>query len=251
MKFIGNINDWLHDGDYTNPNDYPVYICVNNEPRLLGGHETAPKDWDVDGILHPDGSATKIWGPTGITTEQDAKWVGDKWPACSGVYEPVNFSGDEGGGCLVGGTRILTEENQVVSIEEIRWPHTVKSVSKKRGSNVSRHVHRVLFSENQHVVEIKFRAGTRPLDGTPRHRVYTDGRWVPFGLCSIGQRVLRYNSGRLEIDKIESIIHLKEPRTVYNIAVFGTQCYFAEGVLVHNLKKNTVGDFPGSNESFG
>lgn len=255
MKFINDINQWLHDGDYTNPNDYPVYICVNNEPRLLGGHETAPKDWDVDGILHPDGSATKIWGPTGITTDQDANWVHDNWPGCSGIYEPVNFSGEEGeegGGCFAAGTKVLTEGNQLVSIEEIRWAHIVRSVSKKKGPNVYRHVHRVFFAEKQHVVEVRFHGDPRPLYVTPRHRIYTDNNWVPIGLCSIGQRVLRCsNAERLEVDRIESIIHIKEPRTVYNISVLGTQCYFAEGILVHNLKKNTVGDFPGTDERFG
>lgn len=78
-EFIGK---WLHEGQCKNETGRDIRICIDGKPSILHPGETSPKSVDCDGIIHSDGSATKIHGATGIQEHKDRDWVRSNWPDC-------------------------------------------------------------------------------------------------------------------------------------------------------------------------
>ena len=74
--------DWIREGKCVNDTGKEMTICVDGKPRKLAPGEETPSATDCDGIIHEDGSATKIWGKSRIPSHRSKEWVEKNWPAC-------------------------------------------------------------------------------------------------------------------------------------------------------------------------
>ncbi len=81
-EYFDMARQWAHEGKCTNRSNENVDVCIDGRLETLKPGESTPSGRDCEGFIHPDGSATKIWGKTGVTTEQTREWVAKNWPGC-------------------------------------------------------------------------------------------------------------------------------------------------------------------------
>lgn len=150
-----------------------------------------------------------------------------------------NFSGAEGGGCFLAGTKILLANGSYKNIEDITSGDNIGTLkSESENTSVSG---RVLKTQNHIVSEYRIINGT--LRVTPEHRILVNGVWQTAGKIQVGD-ILRGEKG--EPIKVTSVEIRHELVQVYNFAVETYHTYIAGGVYVHNDKGGvpTRSDFP-------
>lgn len=83
MGFFNTIKNFFSKGECENKTKEPIVVCVDNTPKTLEPGEKTSTNEDCDGVIHKNGSASKVHGMTGITSEKDKEWVERNWPKCS------------------------------------------------------------------------------------------------------------------------------------------------------------------------
>ncbi len=73
---------WLSEGRCENAGDKDVTVCIDGKPHTLKPGEATSAGKDCDGIIHDDGSATKVHGRSGIHEHKSKEWVKEHWPEC-------------------------------------------------------------------------------------------------------------------------------------------------------------------------
>jgi hypothetical protein len=81
-SWIGKVSDWLHRGQCTNTLNRDITVCIDGRAVILRPGEKTPAGADCDGVIHSDGSATKLWGASGVKTNETPDWVRSHWPGC-------------------------------------------------------------------------------------------------------------------------------------------------------------------------
>jgi hypothetical protein len=83
MSTYDKVLKWVSKGQCENKSDRPIKVCIDGKPFKLDPGARTPENKDCDGIIHEDGSATKIYGESGIEERKSKEWVEKHWPACS------------------------------------------------------------------------------------------------------------------------------------------------------------------------
>lgn len=150
-----------------------------------------------------------------------------------------NFSGAEGGGCFLAGTKILLPNGTYKNIEDITAGDSIATL--KSESDSTSVIGRVLKTQKHIVSEYRIINGT--LRVTPEHRILVNDAWQTAGKIQVGD-TLRGEKG--EPVKVTSVEIRHELVQVYNFAVETYHTYIAGGVYVHNDKGGvpTRSDFP-------
>ncbi len=150
-----------------------------------------------------------------------------------------NFTGAEGGGCFLAGTKILLANGTYKNIEDVTAGDSIATL-KSESDNTSV-VGLVLKTQNHIVSEYRIINGT--LRVTPEHRILLNGDWQTAGKIQVGD-ILRGEKG--EPVKVTSVEIRHELVQVYNFEVETYHTYIAGGIYVHNNKGGvaTRSDFP-------
>lgn len=134
----------------------------------------------------------------------------------------------EGGGCFLGDTPILTE-NGYKNIERFRIGDKILTRRSENSPNLVEGIvsHVYQFSVRKHLIingKIKV---------TGEHRFFINGQWAPAGGLRIGDSLLDKNNRSVKVVSLEE----KEGSfVVYNLTVKKYASFFAEDIYVHNMQ---------------
>ena len=136
--------------------------------------------------------------------------------------------------CFLAGTKV-TMKGGFKNIEDINVGDYVLSYNEKKRKNVFSKVlyvfnHSEELTNGYLVINNKIRV-------TPNHRVMLNGVWQEIGNAEVGDYLYDSNYSEVEIENISRVY--ANVRT-YNLEVENTHIYYAEDVLVHNLKTPNV-----------
>ena len=156
-------------------------------------------------------------------------------------------NGGIGGGCFPAGTKVIMFDNSLKNIEDIKEGDYVLSYNEESGEYVPSKVEKLLVHTEENTEEwseglyniITSDGSNREITGN--HPVYTktDAGWKYDNVenLALGDVVKIYNNGEPEEVYIVSIDFIEEDlKVVYNLRLTKPNTYFAEGLLVHNLK---------------
>ena len=226
-------------GNVTNVGDLPVTargVCWSTTPfpTIAGSHTT-------------DGSGTGVFSSslTGLDPNA-ANYVRAYATSSAGTAygNQVTYYG-----CFVAGTKITLSNGSLKNIEEIVVGDKVKSVNPTTMVTVDRVVTRTMVNPpSNQLLKITFSNGTVNTN-TKIHPYYVKGKgWssvdpspyqgregfsaVPLAVGDECQQLEKGKQLTVSIKSIEMLPDLVV--TTYNFTVEGTNCYFANGILVHN-----------------
>lgn len=157
--------------------------------------------------------------------------------------------GGDHGGCFPAGTKVIMFDNSLKNIEDIKEGDYVLSYNEESGEYVSSKVEKLLVHTEENTE--KWSEGLYNIftsDGSNRkitgnHPVYTktDEGWKYNNVENLvlGDAVKIYNNGEPKEVYIVSIDFIEEDlEVVYNLRLTKPNTYFAERLLVHNLKED-------------
>jgi predicted lipid-binding transport protein (Tim44 family)/intein/homing endonuclease len=137
---------------------------------------------------------------------------------------------NKGGGCFPAGTGIATP-NGTRSIEELASGDEVLSIDPD-GRSVPTRV-KTIFVSKSALLKIKTSRGAFRTTGD--HPIgLGEGRFRPAGELRSGDRVTRWEGGRLIEVKVRRVGAFAGKGLVFNLEVEGPHTFIAEGVVVHN-----------------
>ncbi|OGG02269.1 hypothetical protein A2W14_00890, partial [Candidatus Gottesmanbacteria bacterium RBG_16_37_8] len=135
----------------------------------------------------------------------------------------------EGGGCFVGGTNILMQENIKLPIEKVK---TGDYVLTRESPNSSRLIKAKVIKTYRHEAG-DYLIFNGSLKVTAEHNLFVNGRWMIAGDARIGDYLLDINNNWVRIFAIEK---RKVSINVYNLEIEKLGTYFAGNFYVHNQK---------------
>lgn len=198
-----------------------------------------------------DGKTTLDGVMTSIAKFVNNTFPGANVPAPSSSNSSSSGGGGGGGSCFVAGTPVITPDGSK-SIEQFEVGDQVVTWSFSEARPVVskvKEVHRHEDDDARQVLAVKLSGGTEVLV-TAEHPFYTgrglgaDG-WTPAGELERGSFVWAHSDLLLEMEVVVAITPLDGTHNVYNLTVereeYDDQNYFADGVLVHNVKAMAAG----------
>ena len=136
--------------------------------------------------------------------------------------------------CFLSGTKITMSDGLLKDIEDIEIGDYVKTydiINNKIISNkVTKIFHHTAEESNGYLVINGF------LKVTPVHRILLNNYWQEIGNAKIGD-TLKTETGQVIITSIEKF---DDQVPTYNFEVENTHTYYADGILVHNIKSREV-----------
>jgi Pretoxin HINT domain len=143
------------------------------------------------------------------------------------------------GSCFAAGTRVLLEDGGAVAIYAVRIGDRVLGFDESTGALRGATVTEVFRHAPRPCLNLIVEGLVGPLVVTKAHRFFVDGAWQQAATFALGTRVTSIDGARPEV----ILIGDAPPVPVFNLEVDDVHTYFAEGVLVHNLK---IPDVPGA-----
>ena len=135
-----------------------------------------------------------------------------------------------GGGCFPPGTLIATPQGQV-PVESL-IPGTLIQAVTADGQQVSATVKALLLARNT-LLSVETRHGL--LQASPEHPISDpSGNFRPLEKFHRGDRLLRWEGGRLVTDRVRRISRAADETLVYNLQVDEPHTFLASGFVVHN-----------------
>jgi len=156
-------------------------------------------------------------------------------PATPGVPSPT--PPPIGGGCFLAGTKITMSDGSFKNIEDVGVGDLVQSWSDGAGvqGKVVRVYHHTPGETGRFYLVINDR-----LKVTPNHTVWADDGWVKTEKLRLKSKLLNVNGDPVVVNSIKRCDG-SEPS--YNLEVEKHHTYFADGILVHNIKAYQFGGF--------
>ena len=149
----------------------------------------------------------------------------------------LGSGGGGGGACFIAGTKVFMADGSEKAIEEIEIGESVFSYDIKTNRLVLANVEKVFHHEEDpspSYIVINNQIGV-----TPEHLMFSVGEWKSAGSLKVGDFLLDSMGLSVRINSLEII---EETVPVYNLHTdHETHNYFAEGILVHNVKQQAVG----------
>ena len=128
--------------------------------------------------------------------------------------------------CFLAGTSISLAYGGTKPIEQIAVGDEVLSFDEKSQTFQKSIVKELFVHETDHYLIIN-----NSLEVTPNHAVYSEGKWVPIGDLSVGDKI---HSAEEEAFTITSIEKVEAPVTVYNFEAYPYHTYIADDIVAHN-----------------
>lgn len=162
----------------------------------------------------------------------------------------AQIAADNIAGCFVAGTLILMSDGKEKKIEEIQVGEKVYSYDEEKKEIVSSEVLQIFAPMHTHLVRLAFSNGIVSTN-TPNHRYLTKEKgWASVDPLLTQQRdgvlaeklekddtVFTYSNGKLEEIYVTEITEIVKECQTYNLShIKDTHTFFANGVLVHNVK---------------
>ena len=152
-----------------------------------------------------------------------------------------NKGGGGGGGCFPAGTPIATPHGEV-PIESLIPGDQILALT-DQGLLVPAMVRALLMARNA-LLKVETRQGF--LEASPEHPVGgLGGNFRPLGELHRGDRILRWEDGRLITDKVRGVFRTSGEALVFNLQVDEPHTFLASNFVVHNKG----GSFGGSHSS--
>lgn len=147
--------------------------------------------------------------------------------------------GGTGGGCFIAGTPVAMMDGDEKAIEDLIVGDEVLVHDFDKGINTPSKITKVFHHTELEMPGYYLLINDR-IAVTPNHNMYTADGWIVASDLILGNRLFSLDDGYEAIVSIETI---RERVPVYNIEVeHAAHNYFADGVLVHNLKRTqTIG----------
>lgn len=109
---------------------------------------------------------------------------------------------------------------------------TIKSYDKKKNKHVDNNVSSTRSSASRDFIYIQTECN-KNIILTHDHKLYISGEWKRADQVSRGLNILTTSLDYSPIIDVHKI-HNNVSQKVYNLSVEKTQCFFANGILVHN-----------------
>ena len=144
------------------------------------------------------------------------------------------------GNCFLAGTKISMSDGEYKNIEEVQVGEKVVSYDElSKTKTISKVIdiyhHPIDEMVDDNYLIIKTEKG-KLIKVTPNHRIYSDGVWKFAGDLKVNDHLLNDQN---EIDKISSIQKVYKKVLNYNLEIEKYHVYYAESILVHNIKPGT------------
>lgn len=142
---------------------------------------------------------------------------------------PKFTGGAEGGGCFLGGTKVLMANGTEKSIETVKKGDIILTFADEYNAVL---VPATVRDTVRHIVR-GYLVINGQLKVTPEHRVFINRTWKTIGEAKVGDALLGAGSDTIIIKSIE---YKDEEVAVYNLHINDKHTYIADGIYVHNAK---------------
>jgi len=150
-------------------------------------------------------------------------------------YDPdgsIVAYGWESDACFLGGTKISMADGMAKNIEDVQIGDIVKAYDEitqtVKNSVVTKVYHHAVeeMSDYYMIINNKLRV-------TPNHVMYVNGGWYAAENIKIGDILLDIEGEEIKVTSIEKVY---EKQQTYNLEIKEYHTYYAENILVHNVK---------------
>ncbi len=147
------------------------------------------------------------------------------------------------GGCFVAGTQIAMADGTQKAIERIRVGDRVLAFDERTGRVVPAPITQLFVHPNWSEEDTTVLVNGR-LRATANHPFFVNGRWRRADEIRPGDLLRTFTGASTDVgtaratvsEAVEGLAPMPGADTVYNLEVARYHTYFAEGVLVHNMK---------------
>jgi|GEM_PF-2810813 len=166
------------------------------------------------------------------------------------VCNPAPSATPQSSGCFVAGTKITMADNSLKNIEDVKVGDVIKSYDVNSNQVLNEPVLQLEAPINTFLVQLTFANGTVTTN-TTNHRYYVKNKgWAAYDPAAafakykiqvsplvIGDTVITYSDGVVSSTILLNAQPVLGPHQTYNLsAIQDTHTFFANGILVHNVK---------------